>query len=172
LKKLIFCFIFGLLTIPIAAYVFVLLGYAPVATSASPLPLEKWFARTALHARIRSEAPTDSPVAASDETLISGTRLYRQQCAICHGLPDQQATAVAKGMFPRPPQFFLRHGVTDDPVGETYWKVANGIRLTGMPGYRESLSEQQMWQLSQMLAHANKLPVEALQILHQPIRGE
>jgi hypothetical protein len=37
-------------------------------------------------------------------------------------------------------------GVTDDPVDETYWKVANGIRLTGMPAYQGFLTNDQLWQ--------------------------
>ena len=49
-------------------------------------------------------------------------------------------------------------GVTDDPPAETFWKVANGIRLTGMPGFKQSLSETQMWQISLMLANADRLP--------------
>jgi len=60
-------------------------------------------------------------------------------------------------------------GVTDDPPGETYWKVANGIRLTGMPSYKGILSETEMWQVSLLLANADKpLPPAAVAIL----RGE
>lgn len=47
--------------------------------------------------------------------------------------------------------------MTDDEPGETYWKVANGIRLTGMPGFKQSLSETQMWQVSLLLANADKV---------------
>jgi mono/diheme cytochrome c family protein len=36
--------------------------------------------------------------------------------------------------------------------------VANGIRLTGMPGFGEMLSKTQVWQVSQMLKNADKLP--------------
>jgi thiosulfate dehydrogenase len=61
-------------------------------------------------------------------------------------------------MFPRPPALLHGKGVTDDPVGETFWKVANGIRLSGMPGFSESLTEEQMWQVSQLMATADKLP--------------
>jgi mono/diheme cytochrome c family protein len=59
-------------------------------------------------------------------------------------------------------------GVTDDPAGVTYWKVANGIRLTGMPGYSSSLSSDQMWQVSLLLANADKLPTNVLNTLQQP----
>jgi hypothetical protein len=56
--------------------------------------------------------------------------------------------------------------VSDDPPGETYWKVANGIRLTGMPSYKGVLTETGMWQVSLLLANADKpLPEAAVAIL-------
>ena len=64
-----------------------------------------------------------------------------------------------------PPELFPGRGVTDDPPGETFWKVANGIRLTGMPGFNESLSQTQMWQISLMLANADKLPPSVTAVL-------
>ena len=48
--------------------------------------------------------------------------------------------------------------MTDDSVGETYWKAANGIRLTGMPGFHKILSEDQLWQVSLLLKKADQLP--------------
>jgi mono/diheme cytochrome c family protein len=59
-------------------------------------------------------------------------------------------------MFPKPPQLMKGKGVTDDPVGETYWKVKNGIRLTGMPGFGASMTDQQMWQVSLYLQQGGK----------------
>lgn len=134
------------------------LGFAPVATSAPPMPFEEKMANMALHARIAKEAPSGVPVPANETNLIAGAQLYREHCAVCHGLSGRPETAPAKGMFPKPPQFFQGHGVTDDPAGETYWKAKNGIRLTGMPAYGPSMSEQQLWQVSLLLAHADKLP--------------
>jgi mono/diheme cytochrome c family protein len=59
--------------------------------------------------------------------------------------------------------------VTDDEPGETYWKVANGIRLTGMPSYDKHLSTDQMWQVSLLLANADKLPGSVMAILANPV---
>jgi len=84
---------------------------------------------------------------------------------VCHGLPGQQQTAIASGMFPKPPKLMQGTGVTDDPAGETYWKVAGGIRMTGMPGFDKALSTTQMWQVSLLCANADKLPASAKQIL-------
>lgn len=158
-------FIIGLGVIPLCALVYIELGCMPVATASAPLPLEKWAAKTALHAKLRSEAPKQSPIQANETNLTAGAEVYRANCAMCHGKLNEGKTQFAKGMFPPPPQFFHGAGVTDDPAGYTYWKVANGIRLTGMPAFAPSLTELQMWQVSEMLANANNLPTDATNIL-------
>jgi hypothetical protein len=68
-------------------------------------------------------------------------------------------------MYPKAPQLFRGKGVTDDPAFETYWKAANGIRLTGMPSFKSKLTDTQLWQVSQLLAHANEIPDSVKRIL-------
>ena len=77
----------------------------------------------------------------------------------------EEPTSIARGEFPKPPELLTGTGVTDDPPGETYWKVANGIRMTGMPSFNQSLSETQMWQISLLLANADKLPPSVTAVL-------
>ena len=158
MKYLITGFVIGVLLLPTAALLYVWFGYAPVATAAPPLPLERAVTHAALEARIEREAPKASLVPATEANLAAGAVVYRDHCEICHGTPDGTMSPTAKGMFPQPPQLLRGKGVTDDPVGETYWKAANGIRLTGMPAYRGSLSNEQLWQVSELLATADKLP--------------
>src|SRR4051812_36185874 len=143
-------------------------GRAPVATSAPPMPFEGQFSHMALHARMEKEMPKASPVAADEVNLTAGARLYMEHCAVCHGVPGKEQTAIAKGEFPRPPHLFEGKGVTDDEAGETYWKVANGIRLTGMPGFNQQLSTTEMWQVSLLLAHADKLSESEKAVLLEP----
>jgi thiosulfate dehydrogenase len=149
----------GLLAVPVMVYTYFASGGAPVATSAPAMPLERMLARRALHARMDKEMPKGAPpVSADDAAYTAGARVYKEHCAVCHGLPGQAQTAIAKGMFPKPPMLMEGTGVTDDPAGETYWKVAGGIRMTGMPGFEKTLSTTQMWQVSLLLANADKLP--------------
>jgi thiosulfate dehydrogenase len=159
MKKFILGLIIGLLLPLVCGYLYITMGMMPVATSSAALPMEETIAHTALRARMKKEMPKDSPVPADEPNLTEGARVYVENCAFCHGLPNQTATSAAKGMFPLPPQLFNKDEmVTDDPVGATYWKVSNGIRLTGMPGFGETLGTNKVWQVSQMLAHADKLP--------------
>ena len=77
---------------------------------------------------------------------------------------------IAKGEFPKPPELFKGKGVSEDPPGETYWKVANGIRLTGMPGFNSSLTTDQVWQVTLLLANSDKLPAAVQTTLQQPLQ--
>jgi len=162
-------FITAIVLLVVAAGAYLRLGLAPVATSAPPLPFERLVTSTALHARIDKEAPVSVPIKATHETYMAGAHTYRTHCAVCHGLPGEEPTAIAKGEFPKPPALLKGKGVTDDPAGETYWKVANGIRLTGMPGFSGSLTTDQMWQVSLFLANADKLPPDVNDSLMEPI---
>jgi thiosulfate dehydrogenase len=169
MRQFIFGFIAALTLIAAWGFCYVALGLAPVATASAPLPFEKLITGIALNARVNKEAPKSSPIPASDDVYAAGARVYRNQCAVCHGLPGRDQTAIAKGEFPKPPELFKGKGVTDDPAGVTYWKIANGIRLTGMPGFSGSLSSEQMWQVSLLLSNADKLPPGVLTFLKEPL---
>lgn len=164
--------IIGAILVPLAFYLYFVTGEAPVATTAAPLPFEKMLAHKALNARVDREMPRKTPIVADEANLVAGAQIYREHCAVCHGLPGQQESAIAKGMYPHPPKLMEGTGVTDDEPGETYWKVANGIRLTGMPGFNRQLSESQMWQVSLLAAGADKLPKTAKDILAGAVPGE
>jgi mono/diheme cytochrome c family protein len=132
------------------------------------MPFEKQFAKMALHARMGKEMPKSAPIQADEAAYTAGALVYKEHCAVCHGLPNAPQTAIAKGMFPDPPKLLEGKGVTDDEVGETYWKVAGGIRMTGMPGFDKSLSPTQMWQVSLLMANADKLPASVKTSLTAP----
>ena len=138
----------------ILAYFF--LGIAPVSTAAGPMPFEHFLAKSALNARLRKEMPKTVPIAINESNYLAGAKVYRENCAMCHGLPGQLRPSIGVGLFPKAPALFVGKGVTDDSPGETYWKV-DGIRLTGMPRF-QSLSETQAWQVSILLANADELP--------------
>lgn len=163
--KFIFGIIVGIGLICAGVYIYFSTGMAPVATAAQAMPFEKRMARMALNKRVEKEMPKNVPIQPDENNLLAGAQIYKDNCSVCHGLPKQEQTAISKGMFPKPPQLFKGHGVTDDPPGETYWKTANGIRLTGMPAFKNSLNDNQLWQVSLMLANADKLPASATNLL-------
>ncbi len=160
-------FVLGLLASVVIAlgggYLVLRSGLIPANADARPGPLETWAAGTSLDATLARDAPKGpNPVALTDANLIAGIGLFGRHCAICHGTAkgDASASPVAKGEYPAPPQL-ATDGVEDDPEGITFWKVEHGIRWTGMPSWKNALSDQQIWTLALFLKHMDKLPPDA-----------
>lgn len=176
--RLLFGIIVGIVLAPALLLAWFRWGHPPVATFDPPIFGERLIAGIPLHARIDREMPSAAPIQASEENLVAGAHVYSTQCASCHGFHGKPSS-FGPHMYPDAPPLWDKHdnsdvvGVSDDPVGETYWKVSNGIRLTGMPAYKAVLSDTEMWQVSLLLANADKpLPPAALNVLlgqsHQP----
>lgn len=168
MKTFLFGIVIGVVLVGVGAYFYFATGSAPVATSDHPMPFEKMLANKALRARIAREMPKSAPISAGEDAYMAGAQIYGQHCAVCHGFPGEEQSAIAKGMFPKPPHLFRGKGVTDDEPGETYWKVENGIRLSGMPAFGDSLTNTQIWQVSLLLANADKISDAVKQQLKPP----
>ena len=156
-KGLILGILLGILLVAVGVYFYFSSGRAPVATSAAPMPFEKDLARIGLHSYLDKLPHPEPQVPADEANLMAGAKVYKEQCAGCHGLPGEPKTVIAQGMYPAPPQLFHGVGVTDDDAWETYWKAENGIRMTGMPGFKGRLSETQIWQVSVLVKNADKI---------------
>jgi thiosulfate dehydrogenase len=155
----------------VAAYALVRSGSIPANADAEPGSLETWMARTSLSATLGKLPEEKNPVALTDENLVKGVHLFARNCAVCHGTAAGTASAspIAKGLYQKPPQL-AADGVEDDPESETFWKVKHGIRLTGMPSFAATLSDQEIWTVALFLKHMNKLP-PAAQSAWQEVRN-
>jgi mono/diheme cytochrome c family protein len=171
--KLLLGFLLGIVFVAGAAAAYLRWGSLPVATADKPFPYEKAIVSVPLKARISSQMQT-APFGVGEDVYEGGAHVYHAQCAGCHGTPGHDV-AFAKQMYPSAPQLWKKHskgnvvGVSDDEPGETYWKVANGIRLTGMPAYNHVLNDTQMWQVTLLLKNADqRLPDPVMHILTTP----
>lgn len=166
-KGLIIGFIIGILVCVGAGYYYFASGMAPVAVSDPLMPFERKMANMALDAHIEKQHIGQPPIPADEANLLAGAQVYKQDCAVCHGMPGHPVDYVTM-MFPRPTQLFKGKGVTDDPPSESYWKAVNGIRLSGMPSFKNKLSDTQLWQVSLLVAHANEVPDSVKSLLASP----
>lgn len=161
MRQFVIGLILGLLVIPVGAWVYLHFGNPPVAVADQPFPYEKQIVHVPLHARIAKDMPRKVPIQPTQDNLQAGAQAYMTNCSVCHGTYSQ-TSVFSQHMYPWPPQLLQAHGsrriigVSDDPPGETYWKVFNGIRLTGMPAFNQILTPTQIWQVSILLANADK----------------
>ena len=169
LKGIVLGILLGFVLVFLGAYFYFKTGQAPVAVTAPEMPFERKFAGMALHAFLDKQPHLNPGVPEDEKNFLEGAKVYKENCAVCHGLPGEPRTMIADGMFPKPPQLFKGVGVTDDEAWETYWKVAHGIRMTGMPGFKDRLGETKMWQVSVLLKDADKLPASVKTELATPV---
>jgi thiosulfate dehydrogenase len=169
--KFILGVIVGAIIVPALAVAYLVSGYAPAATADPMMPFEGWIARTALQVRFKKEAPVRDLSGMSTPDLLAGAEIYKKDCAVCHGLRDE-TPAIADNMFPQAPQLMKppagrggQRGPQGGPGGPPraprpngdFWRVKNGIRLTGMPSFQNILSEDQMWQVTGLIANRRRL---------------
>jgi thiosulfate dehydrogenase len=171
--KVLLGFVLGIVAVAACAWAYIRWGALPVATADKPFPFEKAIVSVPLKGRIDREMKA-APFGTGEDVYEGGARVYRAQCAACHGTPGHDVP-FAKHMYPAAPQLWKKHakgnvvGVSDDSPGETYWKVANGIRLTGMPAFDHVLTDTQMWQVSLLVKNADhQMPDPVVKILMAP----
>ncbi len=159
--------IIGILIAPLIGMAILNWGGFPAGADNKPMAMERYLAHLGLSASMRGASKIQSPLPASEANIEQGAKVYSMNCADCHGLPKQPPTPMAQGMNPGPPQFFKfpQRGPAEDPVGDTYWMVQHGVRMTGMPSYANGLTQDQRWQVTLFLKNKAHLSPAAQQIL-------
>jgi len=119
--------------------------------------LESKVAMPSLDAAVDRRAPeARNPLQPTDANLIAGMKTYQAKCASCHGDIQHSHAELADALYPRAPQFV--EDAPDMPENQNFYIIQHGIRLSGMPAWKQVLSEQEMWQVTTFLSHMDKLP--------------
>ena len=147
----------AILAVLLGSYCFVRLGFFDPRADIAVGALETRIAMPSLDAAVDRRAPaTQDPLQPTDSNLSAGIKIYEANCASCHGNIRHPHGALAEALYPRAPQFL--EDTPDMPENQNYYIIAHGIRLSGMPAWKQILSEQEMWQVTTLLSHMDKLP--------------
>jgi mono/diheme cytochrome c family protein len=119
--------------------------------------VEAGIAMPSLDASVGRRAPAiQNPIQPTEANLTAGFKIYQANCASCHGDIHRTHGALAEGLYPRAPQFL--EDAPDMPENQNYYIVEHGIRLSGMPAWKQVLSEQEIWQVTTFLGRLDQLP--------------
>lgn len=77
--------------------------------------------------------------------VAAGAPEYKSMCAHCHGGVGEGRAAWAAGMRPQPPA--LADAARQWSPSETYWLVAHGAKMTGMPAFGPTHDERTIWNI-------------------------
>jgi mono/diheme cytochrome c family protein len=146
-----------LLLIAVGTYVFLSLGFFSFRADQTPSGFEQKYATEALDASTKRHAPViKNPVPATDANLLEAVKLYKTNCANCHGDPGDPKPIVGASFYPPVPRFM--EDAPDMPENENFYIIKHGIRFTGMPGWGNNFSDDQLWKLTAFLSQISKLP--------------
>jgi mono/diheme cytochrome c family protein len=150
-------FIAAIVMVVLAGLLWLRLGFMDARADAPENALERAVAMPALDASVRRHASQlQNPVAPTDDNLLAGMKTYQNHCAGCHGDIHQPHAALGDSLYPRAPQFL--EDAPDMPEYQNFYIIQHGIRLSGMPASRNSLKEEEIWQVTTFLSHMDKLP--------------
>ncbi len=146
----------------VAAFLFILSGFYDVAASSPDSDLITWVLQTTQSRSVhrayeRLEGKVTVPNLEDPERIRTGLILYHQNCAICHGAPGVKLSAIGQGLSPFPPELATEGG--DEPL-EAFWVTKNGIKMTGMPSFGVTHSDEEIWAVVAFLQRMPKLSPE------------
>ncbi len=138
----------AVVAIAVLAVVIYGLANANISAFPAPGPVETWLATGARDWLIARAAkripPADVPLNA--DSVSKGKALYGMACASCHGRTGLKPSPIGQAMYTRATNLAspIVQRLSD---GELYWVIANGVRLTGMPGFANIDTTRQIWRL-------------------------
>jgi mono/diheme cytochrome c family protein len=86
----------------------------------------------------------ENPIAATDESITKGSRIYAANCAVCHGDTGLGDGVAGASLNPPPANLHEDHvQVLSD--GGMFSIIHNGVEDTAMPAFGETLDEDDIW---------------------------
>ena len=92
----------------------------------------------------------------STAELVGGYCAYEAHCVACHGAAAVARQPWVSGMEPSPP--YLLDVTQRFTHAQLFWIVKNGIKMTGMPGWDQSMSDREVWNVVAWLEASRNLP--------------
>ncbi|MGB7281440.1 MAG: cytochrome c [Candidatus Acidiferrum sp.] len=168
MKKFVLGFFVGILVIPAGALAAAWMGWLPVNANAAPGRMETAFAHLALERAVARSAPhVSDPIAPTEENLMAGMKIFKDDCAGCHGDGVRASSWGTTSFYPRVPQ--LGQERPRMSAEQTYWVVKHGVRYTGMAAWDglfgkdasgKEISDEKIWTVVTFLSHLDSLPPE------------
>ena len=142
--------------LPLGVLAYVKSGIYSVAASSPHTKFTEWITHETMIHSVRTHASSiEAPAKFSPAEVRRGFCAYELHCVQCHGAPGIAPRPFALGLTPTPTN--LADSVRRRQPGDLFWVVKNGIKMTGMPAWRNSMSDGQLWDLVAFLETMPKM---------------
>jgi mono/diheme cytochrome c family protein len=97
-----------------------------------------------------------NPLPQTDEVVSQGQEVFLGNCAQCHGPNANGDSELGRRMDPPAMNLTSAH-VQHWSEGELFWIIQNGVRLTGMPSWKSSITAEDTWKLARYIHNLPRL---------------
>ena len=139
------------------AFAFIKSGLYNAGASKPHSTFTEWVTHeTMIHSVRRHAKGIETPARFSVAQVLGGFCAYETHCVACHGAAAVPRRQWVSGLEPQPP--YLLDAAHKWKPRELFWIVKNGIKMTGMPSWRDSLTDAHIWEVVAWLEASVKLP--------------
>ena len=164
-------FVAGVLVSLVVPILVLATGAINVGADVKPGLIERTLAPWARDRSVAMRAPNEkNPFAGDPAAIAVGLDHYRENCVICHGAPGVAGAELSKGLNPPAPS--LDEDENDTPDGELFWVIKHGIRMTPMPAFGPTHTDEEIWKIVAFIRHLPDLTAQERDSLgRQPARN-
>ena len=156
MKKIILPVVFTLIGLALIGYVFILSGSYNVSAMEPDSGLVHWVLETTSDNSVDAHsADIIVPELNKPEMIKEGIAHYKEMCESCHGGPGKEETELAKGLNPKAPNL-VKWGGKMNPA-KMFWVTKNGIKMTGMPAWGKTHSDDKIWSIVAAVKKLNEM---------------
>jgi mono/diheme cytochrome c family protein len=77
----------------------------------------------------------------------AGFHHFQDTCRLCHGAPGIASSEFAQGLYPKPPDLASPDLHREMNNSKIFWIIKNGLKMTGMPSFGGTHSDQEIWDI-------------------------
>lgn len=143
--------------------VYIYSGTYNIAATVPHSELAQWIFNTTKKYSVKKHAENIVQPKLDDEKLVkSGFSHYDEMCAGCHGAPGAEP---AEGFNPSPPD--LSEDALNFRPAELFWIVKNGIKMTAMPEFGSTHSDDELWSIVAFTVKLPDISPDEYKIMHE-----
>lgn len=143
-----------LIALLILSLIFIYSGWYNVSAYEQENGIMKWVLNTTKDRSIEYHSKEITVPDLNDLSMLKeGFEHYNEMCVGCHGSPGLEETEVSVGL--NPPAPYLVKVAKEIGPKELFWITKNGIKMTGMPAWGKTHSDEKIWAI---VAFVKKLP--------------
>jgi mono/diheme cytochrome c family protein len=142
--KILLTIIFTIMGLGIIGIIFIYSGFYNVSAIEPETGISKWILETTSDNSVEHYSKDINVPDLSDSlTIREGFAHYKEMCESCHSAPGKEETELAKGLNPPAPD--LSESGQEMSAEELFWITKNGIKMTGMPAWGKTHSDDKIW---------------------------